>query len=90
MLKTAQLDNRSKYCVMFALYDLYMFNLELRSVSEVNQSSSFNILYCSWAFNDFALNFNLQILLKLLWSRGQSSWLQIQKSGFDSWHYQIL
>jgi hypothetical protein len=25
-----------------------------------------------------------------LWSRGQSSWLQIQRSGFDSWRYQIF
>jgi hypothetical protein len=26
----------------------------------------------------------------LLWSSGQSSWLQIQRSGFDSQHYQIF
>jgi hypothetical protein len=25
-----------------------------------------------------------------LWSRGESSWLQIQMSGFYSWHYEIL
>jgi hypothetical protein len=25
-----------------------------------------------------------------LWSSGQSSCLQIQSSGFDSWHYQIF
>jgi hypothetical protein len=25
-----------------------------------------------------------------LWSGGQSSWLQIQRSGFDSRHYQIF
>jgi hypothetical protein len=25
-----------------------------------------------------------------LWSSGQSSWLQIQKSGFDFWRYQIF
>jgi hypothetical protein len=25
-----------------------------------------------------------------LWSSGQSSWLQIQRSGFDSQHYQIF
>jgi hypothetical protein len=25
-----------------------------------------------------------------LWSSGQSSWLQIQRSGFDSWCYQII
>jgi hypothetical protein len=25
-----------------------------------------------------------------LWSNGQSSWLQIQRSGFDSRHYQIF
>jgi hypothetical protein len=24
-----------------------------------------------------------------LWSSGQSSWLKIQMSGFDSWRYQI-
>jgi hypothetical protein len=26
----------------------------------------------------------------LLWSSDQSSWLQIQRSGFDSWRYQIF
>jgi hypothetical protein len=26
----------------------------------------------------------------LLWSSGQSSWLQIQRSGFDSWRYHIF
>jgi hypothetical protein len=25
-----------------------------------------------------------------LWSSGQRSWLQIQRSGFDSWRYQIF
>jgi hypothetical protein len=25
-----------------------------------------------------------------LWSSGQSSWLQIQRSGFDSQHYKIF
>jgi hypothetical protein len=25
-----------------------------------------------------------------LWSSGQSSWLQIQRSGFDSWRYQMF
>jgi hypothetical protein len=25
-----------------------------------------------------------------LWCSGQSSWLQIQRSGFDSWRYQIF
>jgi ribosomal protein L37E len=23
-----------------------------------------------------------------VWSSGQSSWLQIRRPGFDSWHYQ--
>jgi hypothetical protein len=26
----------------------------------------------------------------MVWSNGQSSWLQIQRSGFDSRHYQIF
>jgi hypothetical protein len=30
------------------------------------------------------------MVLITLWSSGQSSWLQIQKSGFDSQHYQIF
>jgi hypothetical protein len=25
-----------------------------------------------------------------LWSSGHSSWLQIQRSGFDSWHYETF
>jgi hypothetical protein len=29
-------------------------------------------------------------LLFLVIDRGQSSWLQIQRSGFDSWRYEIL
>jgi hypothetical protein len=35
---------------------------------------------------------NLAVLLErpLLWSSGQSSWLQIQRSGFDSRRYQIF
>jgi hypothetical protein len=33
----------------------------------------------------------VNILKRLpLWSSGQSSWLQIQRSGFDSRHYQIF
>jgi hypothetical protein len=35
----------------------------------------------------------LQCVLRIwlpLWSSGQSSWLQIHRSGFDSWHYQIF
>jgi hypothetical protein len=30
------------------------------------------------------------VLRPPLWSSGQSSWLQIQRSGFDSWRYQIF
>jgi hypothetical protein len=30
------------------------------------------------------------IYIPPLWSSGQSSWLQIQRSGFDSRHYQIF
>jgi hypothetical protein len=30
------------------------------------------------------------IKLLPLWSSGQSSWLQIQRSRFESWHYQIF
>jgi hypothetical protein len=26
--------------------------------------------------------------LRVLWSSGQSSWLQIRRPGFDSWNYQ--
>jgi hypothetical protein len=33
---------------------------------------------------------NLFYLLPPLWSSSQSSWLQIQRSRFDSWHYQIF
>jgi hypothetical protein len=32
----------------------------------------------------------LKVLRRPLWSSGQSSWLQIQRSGFDSWRYQIF
>jgi hypothetical protein len=32
----------------------------------------------------------LILLSPPLWSRGQSSWLQIQRSGFDSWRYHIF
>jgi hypothetical protein len=32
----------------------------------------------------------LYLLVKTLWPSSQSSWLQIQRSGFDSWRYQIF
>jgi hypothetical protein len=32
----------------------------------------------------------LLLIAPPLWSSRQSSWLQIQKSGFDFWHYQIF
>jgi hypothetical protein len=32
----------------------------------------------------------LRVIRPHLWSSGQSSWLQIQRSGFDSRHYQIF
>jgi hypothetical protein len=32
----------------------------------------------------------LGMLITPLWSSGQSPWLQMQRSGFDSWHYQIF
>jgi hypothetical protein len=57
-----------------------------------------------WKFNKYFIIINLQILLKNsiriiqcnkkegppLWSRGQSSWLQIQRSGFDFRSYQFF
>jgi hypothetical protein len=43
----------------------------------VSQSVSFR---CKWWL----------VRAKPLWSSGQSSWLQIQRSGLDSRHYQIL
>jgi hypothetical protein len=36
------------------------------------------------------LLFKYFIMSPPLWSSGQSSWLQIQRSGFDSWCYQIF
>jgi hypothetical protein len=27
-------------------------------------------------------------MIQPLWSSGQSSWIQIRRPGFDSWHYQ--
>jgi hypothetical protein len=35
-------------------------------------------------------NFPFPFQIDRLWSSGQSSWLQIQRSGFDSRHYQIF
>jgi hypothetical protein len=35
-------------------------------------------------------SYNYDEYLSLLWSSGQSSWLQIQRSGFNSWRYQII
>jgi hypothetical protein len=34
--------------------------------------------------------FRIVIVVPLLWSSGQSSWLQIQRSRFDSRRYQIF
>jgi hypothetical protein len=40
----------------------------------------------------FAVNITQQLSIQWppLWSSGQSSWLQIQKSAFNSWRYQIF
>jgi hypothetical protein len=38
----------------------------------------------------YTFNVAIQNLRPPLWSTGQSSWLQIQRSGFDSLRYQIF
>jgi hypothetical protein len=35
-------------------------------------------------------HFNITFIGPPLWSSGQSSWIQIQRHGFDSWRYQIF
>jgi hypothetical protein len=43
--------------------------------------------YCKLLFHSILIN----VIFRLpLWSSGQSSWLQIQRSGFNSWRYQIF
>jgi hypothetical protein len=36
------------------------------------------------------VRYELNLYILPLWSNDQSSWLQIQRSGFDSWRYQIF
>jgi hypothetical protein len=36
------------------------------------------------------MNFCSTYMWPPLWSSGQRTWPQIQRSGFDSWHYQIF
>jgi hypothetical protein len=64
-----------------------------KSVSHVPETNSW-VATVGWYGND-ALNDNsLSVVCPWyrwpLWSSGQSSWLQIQRSGFDSWRYQIF
>jgi hypothetical protein len=42
-----------------------------------------------WAQKEGTKFINLMVKVEPpLWSSGQSSWLQIRRPGFDSWHYQ--
>jgi hypothetical protein len=45
-----------------------------------------NLIHTSFHFSEI----NLNIILPPLWSSGQSSWLQIQRPGFDFRCYQIF
>jgi hypothetical protein len=51
-----------------------------------------NLTYLLLLFSLLAslLYMNIHIYGPPLWSSGQSSWLQIQRSRFDSWCYQIV
>jgi hypothetical protein len=54
-------------------------------------------LYFTYLLNEhknrhkaFIIRYRITFVRPPLWSSGQSSWLQIQKSGFDSRHYKIF
>ena len=61
-------------------------------------SELYNIVSASWMKLQFYIDINNAesshiksfFTDRLLWSSGQSSWLQIQRSRFDSWRYQIF
>jgi hypothetical protein len=48
-----------------------------------------NIHYVIWTRTVFK-KFNLQLHRPPLWSSGQCPWLQIHRSGLDSWRYEIV
>jgi hypothetical protein len=52
--------------------------------------SSCLVLWHWWLDFDLAVIINSVMLGPPLWSSGHSSWLQIQRSGFHSQHYQIF
>jgi hypothetical protein len=60
------------------------------SITDVNiniylKCESILLIFCTVA----SLSFLTYLILPPLWSSGQSFWLQIQRSGFDSRPYQI-
>jgi hypothetical protein len=82
--------------VLWPIKDLMGLICIVTSQMHHNAKSSFSILSpwqlstcnCFWPFlYNFLLYF--MVLLPPLWSSGQSSWLQIQRSWFDSRRYQI-
>jgi hypothetical protein len=46
--------------------------------------------YSSLTDSDHGVFFYVEESKPPLWSSGQSSWLHIQRSGYDYWHYQIF
>jgi hypothetical protein len=52
--------------------------------------TSDNVQYSGGIMGDGVITNRLQIARQLLWSSVQNSWLQIQRSGFDSRSYQIF
>jgi hypothetical protein len=80
-----------------------IFEYEQLHLNVVSISKEYNISYLICATGPICgidparrlvLTFYLYVLVEVggspLWSSGQSSWLQIQRSGFNSRHYQIF
>jgi hypothetical protein len=59
------------------------------SLKEQTETSALNFPY-RYSTGSVLMWGHMENSWPLLWSSGQSSWLQIQRSGFDSRHYQIF
>jgi hypothetical protein len=66
--------------VILNIYIVPILKLRLEDISFSKESTELNTCLCTHNY----------VCWPPQWSNGQSSWLQIQKSGFDSRHYQIF
>jgi hypothetical protein len=79
------------YWQTFSLFLKLQHCVTLKDMSDISEVLSPSPSYQQWRLiQQVLLNISIRLLGPPLWSSGQGSWLQIQRSGFDSQSYQIF